>query len=175
MPYNKESAIAAGSIRKRQVPGCSVSVYVQPRNMKHYRGIKKMASERDSSFSEIFNDTLRQVYFGQRTGVTISADAYLAIANGDLDALITIQRPDGGVELTLNQKALSPDTMDCPDRTFPELGSRSTVYAVGLACLYDAVEPSELMAGDDRSVAGVSESGPAGEEPQKEAGSETEM
>ena len=175
MPYNKESAIAAGSIRKRQVPGCSISVYVQPRNMKHYRGIKKMASEKDSSFSEIFNDTLRQVYFGQRTGVTIAADAYLAIANGDLDALITIQRPDGGVELTLNQKALAPDTMDCPDRTFPELGSKFTVYSVGLACLYDAMEPSEHMAGSDRSVAGTSGAGDAGNEAQKDAVSEAEI
>ncbi len=168
MAYNKDSALAAGSVRKRQTPGCSVSVYVQPRNMKHYRGIKKMASEKDSSFSEIFNDTLRQVYFGQRTGVTISADAYLAIANGDLDALITIQRPDGGVELALNQMAVSPDTKDCPDRTFPELGSKFTVYSIGSACLYDACEPSELTS--RRDVAGAEDviEGAAGTSPDME-------
>lgn len=166
MAYNKDSAIAAGSIRKRQTPGCSVSVYVQPRNMKHYKGIKKMASEKDSSFSEIFNDTLRQVYFGQRTGVTISADAYLAIANGDLNALITIQRPDGGVELALNQMAVSPDGMDCPDKTFPELGSKATVYSVGVACLYDACEPSDLMT--CRSVEGAGTPEAAGVSPEAE-------
>lgn len=163
MANSKESAVTAGSIRKRKVPGCSVSVYVQPRNIRHYRGIKRMASDRDSSFSEIFNDTLRQVYYGQRTGVTIAADAYLAIANGDLDALIVIPRPDGGVELTLNQKAISPDTKDCPDRTFPELGDKGTVYSVGLVCLYDAMEPSELLAASGERKVDVPDVGVSGE------------
>lgn len=126
-----------------KVVGCNTSVYVKPRNMPHYEGIKKLAAEEDKSFSEVLNDALRQVYFQKRTQVSVSGAAYLAIANGDLGCLSTVRRGDGGVELVIDEKLASPDTMDCPDRTYPGL-TCGVAYRKGITYLEKAQEPDGM-------------------------------
>lgn len=139
--YKNELGISSPARRRvEKVVGCNTSIYVKPRNMPHYEGIKRMASNDDRSFSEVFNDSLRQVYFQQRTRTTVSGAAYLAIANGDLSRLMVVKRGDGTRELIVSDNNEGPDSMDCPDRTYPNM-SCGYAYSYGAECLEKAIEP----------------------------------
>lgn len=129
-----------GDNRQQKSTGCSTSVYIKPRNMRHYEGVKRLAAQDDRSFSEVLNDSMKQVYFQQRTKVTVSAEAYLAIANGDLSRLDIVHRSDGSTELIVDAKLPCPESYDCPDRTFPVMDCRKA-QAEGAVYLEQAAEP----------------------------------
>lgn len=142
--HNNEPGFDAPAHRRvEKVVGCNTSVYVKPRNMPHYEGIKRLAAKDERSFSEVLNDSLKQVYFQQRTRTTVSGAAYLAIANGDVSRLMIIRHGDGTRELVVSDGQASPDSMDCPDRTFAGM-SCDYAYRFGSECLEKAVEPEDL-------------------------------
>lgn len=129
-----------GDNRPQKPMGCGTSMYVQSRTMRHYEGVKRLAAQDGRSFSEVINDSMKQVYFQQRTKVTISAEAYLAIANGDLSRLDIVHRSDGSTELIVDAKLPCPEFYYGPDRTFPVMDCRKA-QVEGAVYLEQATEP----------------------------------
>ena len=83
----------------------------------------------DSSFSDVMNDALEQAYYQKRTGVWVSPGAYLAIANGQLEALECVRSRYGGIDLVLKRDAPAL-AGDGQDSTYPDM-ERDTIYSIG--------------------------------------------
>lgn len=119
--------------------GISKSLYIKPNNLKFSRELSKLAEKEGSSFSDAMNEAMQQAYYQKRTGVWISPGAYLAIANGQLEALECVQSRDGGINLMLKREAPALAN-EGPDSTFSSM-EMSTAYTIGEGLLRSVEEP----------------------------------
>lgn len=81
--------------------GITKSVYIKAENIKICDEISKIAEKTDSSFSDIINGALEQVFYQTKTNVWISPKAYKAIADGKLYELECVRPRNGGTELVI--------------------------------------------------------------------------
>ena len=119
--------------------GINKSLYIKSNVVKHHDELCRLAEEEGSSFSEVMNEAIRQAYYQKRTGVWISPGAYLAIANGQLNALECVRSRNGSIDLVLKMEAPSL-AGEGPDHTYPGM-KKLTAYSMGTGFLQHAAEP----------------------------------
>ena len=88
--------------------GKSVSIYVPQMQQNMYYALEQLAKAQGRSVSDVMAQKLNQVCLSEFTKVHISTGAYLALADGDFDALNYIHLDNGVTIITIKENVSKP-------------------------------------------------------------------